>query len=129
MDDADLLFAWRNDPETRANSISTAEVAWADHLAWLSSSIQSRRCRLLIAEEAGTPVGTLRIDDGRQLSWTVAPNARGTGVGKRMVSLVARRGHSARIKRGNIASQRIAEAAGFRLVTDGEVQQWVVAEN
>lgn len=129
MDDAELLFAWRNDPETRANSVSTEEVAWADHIAWLSESLEDPRRELLIAEVAGAPVGTLRIDDSQVLSWTVAPHARGTGVGKRMVALVAKHGHRAQIRRENIASRRIAEAAGFRLVTDGEIQEWVVDGN
>lgn len=127
MNDARLLFAWRNDPLTRANSISTEEVAWDDHIAWLAECLQNPARQLLIAEQAGSPVGTVRIDDGRQLSWTVAPHARGSGVGKQMVALVAKRGHTAQIRRDNIASQRIAQAAGFRLVTDGEVQEWVVS--
>ena len=35
--DSDRLFAWRNDPETRRGSVSTAEVprAWRGRFAYL----------------------------------------------------------------------------------------------
>ena len=75
--------------------------------------------RLLIAEESGVPIGTIRADysDGMfELSWTVAPNARGRGVGKIMVALLASQivePIRAEVYAGNEASMRIAEYAGM----------------
>ena len=119
--DARLLFDWRNDPMTRQNSIDTAEVAWDDHVRWLSACLADDDRRLFIAEEGGRPVGTSRLDHnaGRfALSWTVAPSQRGRGVGKAIVrKTVADAGVPilfASIKAENVASARIAEACGFR---------------
>jgi RimJ/RimL family protein N-acetyltransferase len=51
-----------------------------------------------------------------ELSWTVAPNARGRGVAKQMVTLLAHQISEpirAEVKAKNIASARIAEHAGM----------------
>ncbi len=119
MEDAQILFNWRNDPETRLASVHSDRVIWAEHLAWLK-----KQRALLIAEYHGVPVGTVRID-GTELSWTVAPEHRGEGLGRQIVSLAMRLGPTAaRIKATNVASQKIAAAAGFRLAEDGELQVW-----
>lgn len=116
MGDAETLFNWRNDPETQANSLSTDPVPWDDHCNWLKASLANPDRDLLIAEIDGVPVGTVRIDRGEEseLSWTVAPDQRGKGIAKQMVALACPPEAVARIKPDNIASQRIAEAAGFK---------------
>lgn len=119
LDDAPLLLAWRNDPDTRANSHNTAKVTLAEHRAWLEATLANPARTLWIAEDGG-PVGTVRCDHGEvsELSWTVAPEARGKGVGRRMVALaVAEVGGRIRaeVKTGNHASARIAESAGMVL--------------
>jgi RimJ/RimL family protein N-acetyltransferase len=69
----------------------------------------------------GVPVGVVRADfrmDHCELSWTVAPEARGKGFGKAMVAKVARSlggNVRAEVKQTNVASQSIAQAAGLRL--------------
>lgn len=124
-EDAGLLFEWRNDPVTRANSHHTAPIEWREHERWFTAAMGNPACQLYVAEQDGQPVGTVRAeraDDGSfVLSWTVAPHARGKGVGKEMVALLARQLPGvlrAEIKAGNAASMRIAEAAG--LTFDGE---------
>ena len=80
IQDAELLLEWRNDPQTRKSSHTTHEVQKEEHIAWLNLTLTNTNRRLLIAEESGVPVGTIRADysDGMfELSWTVAPNARG----------------------------------------------------
>lgn len=83
-DDAELLRAWRNDPETRASSRSRAEVSASEHQAWLKATLGSTERRLFVAELAGAPVGQLRLDRKgprhAEVSVTVAPSARGTGL-------------------------------------------------
>jgi RimJ/RimL family protein N-acetyltransferase len=127
MVDARTLFAFRNDPDTRANSVNTAPVPWDDHLAWLEASLANPDRDLLVAEMDGAPVGTVRIDRGEEteISWTVAPDYRGKGVGKRMVALACPHGPLvAKIKPTNPASQGIAAHAGFHMSDDGELQIW-----
>ncbi len=124
MTDATLLFLWRNDPSTRAASHSTGEIDFDSHCNWLDRSLQMPSRRLLIAEIGGAPVGTVRADSSAgatELSWTVAPDRRGTGVGKSMVAAAAAIMPGpirAEIKAGNAASCRIAESVGMRLVRE-----------
>ncbi len=120
--DADLLLRWRNDAATRANSVHGEIITIADHLRWLAATLQNSKRKLLIAEEGGAPVGTVRIDVGdsgvQELSWTVAPEARGRGVGKAMVALaiVPLRGAiAAVVKAVNTPSLRIVQILGFTL--------------
>ena len=76
------------------------------------------------AEENRLPVGTIRAyysQGEHELSWAVAPNARGRGLGKRMVALLANQITDpirAEIKADNEASMRIAEYAGMKYVRE-----------
>ena len=124
--DAPLLYAWRNDPETRLASHATDPIAWSDHVAWLGASLASPDRRLRIAEVDGEPVGVVRAarsSDGWELSWTVAPRARSRGIGRRMLRAFVESLDGplcATIRRDNAASAKIAAAAGFVRVGDAE---------
>ena len=119
MQDADLLFNWRNDLTTRESSRDTSRVAKKDHLVWLKQIQNNPDRELFVAERNGAAVGTVRADlaDGVwELSWTVAPVARGYGVAKAMVSLLADQIPGplrAEVKAENVASARVAEHAGM----------------
>jgi RimJ/RimL family protein N-acetyltransferase len=124
MADADLLLRWRNDPDTRLASHHTGVVGPGEHLTWLSRTLADSDRRLLVAEEFGTPVGTVRIDRREgvsDLSWTVAPEARGRGVATRMVTQVVHELSGpihAQVKAGHLASVRVAERAGLAFDRD-----------
>ena len=125
--DAQLLFAWRNDPLTRTQSIRTQPVEWESHLAWLAASLQNPDRQLFIAEQAlpveqATDVlGTVRadkMDEEYELSWTVAPEQRGYGWGRKMVAalidqLPAGVAYQAVVLNTNPVSQRIAAGLGM----------------
>lgn len=132
-EDAGRLLEWRNDPDTRAASVNESTVDWQVHIKWFEASLSSPTRRLLIAEEGMVPVGVLRFDtigDVEELSWIVAPEARGRGIAKRMLKLaaeMARRRMIANIKETNTASQRAAAAAGFKLeFKQHGMQRWVI---
>ena len=126
MEDVDMLLDWRNDPQTRKASHNTSEVIKEEHVAWLSMTLVNTNRKLLVAEEEGVPVGTIRADFSEgvwELSWTVAPHSRGQGVAKQMVALLAHEITEpirAEVKTENIASARIAEHAGMAF--DREVE-------
>jgi len=95
LEDARLLWLWRNDPVTRASSRSSAEVAWEDHLRWLSASLTRTDRLLLVVEDPGGPgglggiggiVGTVRWDLVAAGEWevsiTVAPQRRGQSLAR-----------------------------------------------
>ena len=124
--DAPLLYAWRNDPDTRLASHATDPIAWSDHVAWLDASLASADRLLRIAEVDGEPVGVVRADrspGGWELSWTVAPRARSRGIGRRMLCAFVE-GLDGRlfasIRRDNVPSAKMAAAAGFVRVGDAE---------
>jgi RimJ/RimL family protein N-acetyltransferase len=110
--DASLLRAWRNEPATRAASRNTAEVGEAEHRAWLARVLADPRRMLFVAERGGDPIGQVRLDaagEGWEISVSLAPEARGAGLG------------SALIERG-VEQLR---AAG----REGPVEAWVRADN
>jgi RimJ/RimL family protein N-acetyltransferase len=114
--DVRSLWMWRNDPGTRANCHTTDVVPLETHERWLAGVLANPDRLLLVAEEGGVPVGTVRWDrlDGEtwELSWTVAPEHRGRGVGTRMVCRAVTE------RPANVASIHVAIAAGF--FPDGE---------
>jgi RimJ/RimL family protein N-acetyltransferase len=118
--DAANLLRWRNDCETRRWSRHGSEISPAEHARWLNDSLANASRRLWIAEIDGSAVGTVRADwtaEGIELSWTVAPESRGQGIGSAMVRLV-RQSLPGRVyaylKAGNQASVRIATSAGLQ---------------
>lgn len=119
--DAELLFTWRNDPQTRAASHNQDQINYDAHLEWLEKSLLDANRKLYLAEDEQTPVGIVRADwqkGAYHLSWTVAPESRGRGIGKKMVSLFVQELNSpicAEVKTGNLASQRIARFVGMNL--------------
>lgn len=121
--DAERLYMWRMDPETRAGSLNTAPIPFADHCAWLAQALADPNRHIYIVESLGVPVGTVRVDrvgEVCHLSWTVAPEFRGQRFGIRMVRAVAAGiagPIEAVVKAVNLASIRIAQAAGMHLET------------
>lgn len=125
IQDAALLLAWRNDPDTRLQSRNTDEVLLENHVAWLTKSFTMPSRKLYIAEHNGSPVGTVRSDKNKdgavEVSFTIAPEARGKGFGKAMVTqfateIIPREKLIMGIRRGNIASEKIAQALGLHQV-------------
>lgn len=132
LDDAARLRAWRNDPATLAASLTPDPVSAADHLAWLEKTLASSARTLWIAESGVSCVGTVRLDvtpERQELSWTVAPEARGKRYGAQIVRLALAKTNGpvrARIRPENKASQVIARACGFtRVFTQGGVETWL----
>jgi RimJ/RimL family protein N-acetyltransferase len=142
LEDTDLLLGWRNDSETRKNSIGQKEVNKKEHLQWIKNMLRSKTdCLLLIAELDGRPVGSFRLDkfkiigdvsspDMRLISYVVAPDKRGRGIGQAIVSEGCRSyGQSydllAKIRADNVASRKILESCDFECL--GEVEEGIVA--
>src|SRR5215472_2736410 len=125
MDDAELLFHWRNDPTTRENFINGTAVGYEAHIGWLSETLGRADRLLLIAEINSTPIGTIRFDGDteREISYTIAPEERSNGFGKAMVAQAIMEKDNAfpliaKIKKGNSASVRIMTHCGFSFVKE-----------
>jgi N-acetylneuraminate synthase len=127
-DDAPVLLAWRNDPETRRMSLSSGTVTEAEHAAWLAQSLASTLRSLFVAEHGGQAIGQARLDVIQQLgalgsaevSITVAPGARGKGHAPAILVAAEHEARrigitrlEARIKPDNEASVRAFKRAGY----------------
>ena len=112
------LYAWRNDPDTRAASTTTGEVALADHMKWLAAELRKDTPGLYVAYDAARDVvvGTGRLDvvnkSTREVSLTVDPAQRGHGYGVQIVAALALTLGAdvtvlrAKVRTGNMASLR-----------------------
>lgn len=123
-DDAARLLEWRNDADVVRFSLTGRPVPPIDHDAWLAARLARPDARLWIAEEAGEPVGQVRVDLEREagtVSIAVAPSHRGRGVGTGMLGalLLAMKDDAevrtllATVHTENAASLRAFERAGF----------------
>jgi len=122
--DIDLLWAWANDPPTRAASFSTESIPWEAHQRWFEERLRDPNCLLYIGELPDTTVGQVRIDcQGTEgvLSLSVASNQRGNGYGQALLVRACQVGFETRgltrihayIKPENKASVRLFQKAGF----------------
>jgi UDP-2,4-diacetamido-2,4,6-trideoxy-beta-L-altropyranose hydrolase len=123
--DAELLWRWANEPETRANSFSGQAISWSDHVDWLSRHLNSPTSRLLVAvDQNDVPIGQARLDvegQGAILSISVDRGFRHQGLGSAIIPLVRKEAArsfgsawvDALIKPENEASLRAFSSAGF----------------
>ncbi len=128
MGDADVLWRWANDPVTRANSLNTAPIPYAEHLEWLRRRLGSEATKIWIFSDSGMPVGQVRFDrtgDSALISISVASEHRGRGFGRAMLTEAVRKmregwGPAVRPKAlvldRNAASLALFRACGFKTV-------------
>lgn len=129
--DAEMLLRWRNDFETRRNSINTAAVSPEEHARWMHRVLVGDVHKVSVALDDDIPVGVIRLESDFKekacdLSFTVAPEHRGRGYGSAIVAQ-ALRGMgdvrvTAEVKIFNEASRRIFDKLGFRVIdSQGEL--------
>ncbi|MCK1707602.1 UDP-2,4-diacetamido-2,4,6-trideoxy-beta-L-altropyranose hydrolase [Bradyrhizobium sp. 146] len=123
--DARRLWLWRNDSDARAMSGDSQPVPWDAHSAWLSKRLVDPNTLILIIELDGRPCGNVRfhieLTGTAIISIAMAPYIRGMGYGATALVLACREAFrqrfceciQARVKRGNLASQRIFLKGGF----------------
>jgi UDP-2,4-diacetamido-2,4,6-trideoxy-beta-L-altropyranose hydrolase len=127
--DVHLLWNWRNDAETRAKSRYSDVIPWDIHVAWFTERLGDDDTVMLIGLSEGRPIGVLRfdrrVDASAEVSIVLAPEYRGRGLGRILLQsgceYVTRTGFAqvlhAELKVDNIASRRIFESGGFRMVS------------
>lgn len=122
--DAVVLWAWRNDHSVRRASFHGDWISWDAHCAWLAARLDDPSSRLYVVELDGLPAAQVRFDldgDAAEISVSVAPAARGRGVGTaavrqaclRVAGDTGIRSIVARVKNDNMTSLRLFEKAGF----------------
>ncbi|GAA3536812.1 GNAT family N-acetyltransferase [Amycolatopsis ultiminotia] len=130
--DAELLLAWRNDPRARMASHATGVIGFEHHLHWLRGVLSDAARLLLVVEEVGVPVGTVRFDHEGAGEWevsiTLAPESRGRGLSRVVLAagerLLAQRHEAvavlAAVHRDNAASAALFEHSGYLEVAPAE---------
>lgn len=127
LEDAPLVFEWRNTPEIRDLGTLQRGVSAEEHARWFEESVASATRRLFIIEDGGAPVGQLRFDDRGGGRWDVSvyliPGKTGRGVGvevltrgcRELFTEVGARLVVAFIRQDNWRSLRAFGKAGFTL--------------
>ena len=130
MDDAGILFNWRNSSEVRASAFSEDKIIWVDHLRWLKGKIASATSDIFIAISINEqPIGQIRFDKKNiktaEIDITIDPEFRNQGYGEFLLResiadyFLKRREVcevNSLIKCDNSASIRVFEKAGFHKV-------------
>ncbi|MGH2829375.1 MAG: GNAT family N-acetyltransferase [Actinomycetota bacterium] len=118
--DSKGVFAWANDPVTRANSASTDPIPWESHSEWFAAKLADPNCSIFIVSDGDEPVGVVRFDvagDEAEISVNLAPEARGRGIGSLAIRVACAEVPDetvvAYIREENTASQKAFAAAGF----------------
>lgn len=119
-EDAKIVFRWKNDPVTLANSSSTAPVSLEIHMHWIEGFLSNPYDKVACIAELpdGAPVGLVyaeAVDDTHTtMSYVVSPDCRRQGFGKAMVSKFVEQYVPDRsrlvllIKDGNMGGEKIA---------------------
>lgn len=133
-DDAEQMFLWQSDPQTRKFARNPDVPAWDDHVVWLDRRLADENCLFAMVEVKGRAAGLVRIDreaEASEVSIVVAPERRGQGVGKAALALarrlVPRDRLTAFVKPENAASLKLFERAGYELAGDGLLHHMPVA--
>ncbi len=122
--DCQLLFEWANEPETRANSFSSAPIAWDQHQLWFAEKLRSHDSLIFIAMDQDRPIGLLRYEIANKsavLSVSLDRQFRGRGYGTAILSLgleeLFRATRVEKVKAyvrpGNLASVTLFTRSGF----------------
>jgi UDP-2,4-diacetamido-2,4,6-trideoxy-beta-L-altropyranose hydrolase len=128
--DAQLLWRWANDPDTRAASLNPDPIPYLEHLRWLRARLADRSCLLLIGWNGAGALGQVRFDRREadaEVSISVAPEHRGT-VGRLLLERAIDRFRRwspqtplvARVRIDNRPSRSLFEGTGFRLVSEDQ---------
>jgi UDP-2,4-diacetamido-2,4,6-trideoxy-beta-L-altropyranose hydrolase len=127
-EDCDLIFSWRNHPDVRRHFFEPKEIPYAEHKQWFEDSLKKPDRMILLAWQAGQPVGVIRFDflEGRsekaEIDIYVAPGCHGRGIGKEILAqgeawVRENTGVSillAKVKKENRASIAMFESCGFQ---------------
>ena len=122
--DSRVLWKWRNDPVTRANSNTRRIISWKEHSEWLKKVLKSNKFRLYMIVDKNKKVGMVRFDindNSANVSINMNPKYRNMGFGKaglvKSVELFRKKNPGLRqiaiIKKRNKASKSIFVNAGF----------------
>lgn len=132
-EDAMDILHWRNDPLVCAMSRHHEPISEAVHMAWYSRAVDDPNRLLLIGVMGEKKIGIVRFDHHQASLWevsiTMAPNARGKGVGRHLLEMALKRLNIihapssvlAVVRLNNEPSLRLFHSLGFNRESDDGV--------
>ena len=122
-EDLNIIYEWRNDPEVRKNSFSQDEIKPEEHNRyWLERLAKDDAYSFIVVSEE-EDVGLIRLDkmgDSYEVHIMIAPDRQGKGFGTAAIAKAKETAKNlgiekliARVKPGNIASEKIFTDNGF----------------
>ena len=133
--DCNLVFDLSNDPIVRANSFSTERIEYADHVQWYKKMLNDSDVLFFLVFDNADFVGQIRFkreswqDEKCVISLSISEKFRGKGIAGCFLVLgiqeLNKSWHeikevTAEVKKGNVASAKLFESAGFRTAEVGE---------
>lgn len=135
IQDARLLYDWRNAPHTREHSFDSSPLVWEDHLSWMKGKFDSGSSHIFILyNELNAPVGQIRFDynDKKEAVIDISIDVKYRNQGyateglKKTVAFVLQQERVkkllAYIKKENNASYKTFLRAGFTLIKEVKVK-------
>jgi RimJ/RimL family protein N-acetyltransferase len=123
IEDAELFFAWVNDPQVRRQSLKTDAIPWRVHEPWFRSKLRDERSRQFVLEAKSLPVGQIRFDfEGGEarIDFSLDVQFRGRGWGACLVAMGLRKicerertVFRAEVKSSNAPSAAVFSRLGF----------------
>lgn len=90
--DAMLLFQWRNDRETRANSLHGEKIVYEDHVRWLKSVLGTEKVKhFYILMVNNMPTGQIRLSIDQEtalISYSIDVRFRARGYGRLILQMM-----------------------------------------
>ena len=134
MEDALDILKWRNDEKTMEGSFTKEKITIPQHLEWFKKKAADPDCHMFILMEDDQKAGHIRIDvkDGiGEISYMIAPDKRGKGYGKEILSLLEGqlqpciRGLVGFTLPGNVGSRKCFADNGYTEFVAGEVISYI----
>ncbi len=127
LDDCEIFWHWRNDPETRSVSLDASIIPWATHAEQFQQNLQSTEAKAWVVQNhAKDPIGKISVqlqDGGREaiLDLSLDQRYRGRGTGSVLIETAAQKIFGefgverilAQVRAGNIATERSFRNTGF----------------
>lgn len=131
INDAKLLWRWRNEKIARKSAFNSEYISYDSHLKWFKNKLKDSNSFIYIALNGDSiPVGQIRFDklytDSIEIDISISKEHRGKRYGTKLIELGCRKIFDeikinkilARIKRSNVASIKAFSNSGFKKIKD-----------